>query len=157
MSKNNEKQPDILDEIRGLDKMVRKFLLIRLLAHVKFVSKKILRYKEGIRSVLAEAGIPEEDIKRIIDFVNESPEVKLTEQELKEARQESRDFVKGKRRDIEQEIEKQSPKFPNVGSDFYNTLGTQESVFYTSLANSAPATDEITFTNSAGESLNLKA
>jgi len=114
--------PDVLDEIREVDKAVRRALLIKVLSHLKYISRKILRYKLLISEELKAMGMSDEDTKRIIDFINESTEVKLTDEEKKEIQRDAKDSIRDKKKSIEGEMEKRA--VPNSDNVFYANLGT---------------------------------
>lgn len=139
-----ETATDILEEIRAVDKMVKRALLFKVLSHLKYISRKMLRYKELVRAELKEMGVSEDDSKRIIDFINESADVKLTEDDLKSIRKDARDSIQEKKKEIEKGMEKNDVPFystPNIpsgiqmgklsGDYYYNQT---DNIYYTSTA-----------------------
>lgn len=150
---------DVLDEIRQVEKAARRALLIKVLGHLKYVSRKILRYKELIRAELAEMGISEDDAKRIIDFINESGDVKLSEDEIKEIRQEAKDSIRDKKKSIEGEIERKA--VPDKINAFYANLATSapNEKYFNTIDNTVYTTttgSDLTMRNDAGSELSVK-
>lgn len=85
MSKETQ-EVDVLDQVKKIDKAVRAKLLIEKIALLKKYAREVNELKEKSMIVLEELGLSDKDMKRIIDYVNELPEVKLSERDKKDLR-----------------------------------------------------------------------
>lgn len=81
---NEEKEKDVLDRLRDVDKTVKARLLFQVVEDMRYSSRQLLEIKEKNLARLAAIGISEKDIKRIIDYINELPEVRLTESDIED-------------------------------------------------------------------------
>lgn len=110
MSKDDKKTPgeigDVLDQIKEIERMVKAQTLIKILSTLKQNAREILELKEETTALLEELGISETDSKRIIDFINNSSEVQLTEKDKKDIREEVKTVVSAKKKISQEEFEK---------------------------------------------------
>lgn len=119
--KDKEKQPDILDDIRAMERMTKRLVLIKMLSEIKKMAHDILELKEKGLVLLEEVGISKEDSKKIIDFVNSQSSVKLSESDIKSIREWAKAKVEGQTAEVEKKIDK-SDNFPILGS--YKLFGS---------------------------------
>src|SRR2546423_14706736 len=101
MAKEDEKKPDILDDIKRIDRAIRAKTLAEVLATLKEKAHEVLRLKEETNQLLEAAGVSTEDSKRIIDFVNSLDDVQLSETEKRSLREETKEEVSGIRKKAE--------------------------------------------------------
>lgn len=80
-TKNQVEDNDILSDIRELETRKRKALLAKKIVDLKKVAKRINELKAETELLFEELHLTKEDSKRVIDFVNELDEVKLTASE----------------------------------------------------------------------------
>jgi len=99
------KEPDILDEIKKVEKITKAQLLRKAIKKIKDYAREIVELKEKTQIELEEIGIKDEDIKRVIDFVNSLPDVQLTENDKKDLRDSVKKSVQSEKKDVEKEIE----------------------------------------------------
>lgn len=97
---------DVLDQIKEIERAVKAQTLIKILSSLKQYAREILELKEKTTASLEELGISEADIKRVIDFINNSPEVQLTENDKKKLREEVKQSVASKKKNSQEEFEK---------------------------------------------------
>lgn len=117
---------DVLDQIRKADKLIKQQLLLKKLKDIKKMARQILELKEQSVMILEEIGIEAGDVKRVIDFINESSDVKLTEEDRNDLRRSIKDSVKSKKNEIHNELEKHIEKNPFIGySTTTSSLGSQ--------------------------------
>lgn len=114
-AKPEEKKDDILDQVRKAERAVKMHLLMRQLATLKKIAREVLMAKEESRLILQDVGVSEEDIKRVIDFINSSPEVQLSKDDVEELRNKVRGKGKKEREDIQEKIEKNPLVFTGGG------------------------------------------
>ncbi|MBW2968552.1 hypothetical protein KY314_00330 [Candidatus Woesearchaeota archaeon] len=105
MDKKEEKK-DVLEEIKKLEELKRKAILLQLISNVKKYAKEILVLKKTCEVILTEADIEEKDIKRIIDFLNNLPDVQLSKEDIKEIREKIKKDIKEKKKKITEKTEK---------------------------------------------------
>jgi len=82
MKENTPK--DVLDTIKEAEKKTKARVLLKSLTEIKGMTRSILELKEKTIIMLEEIGMSEEDIKRVIDFVNSV--VILSESDKKDIR-----------------------------------------------------------------------
>ena len=145
-----DKKEDILDSIKKIEKTVKLHVLLKSLEELKQKAKRVMELKEEAAALLEEADVNPKDIKRVIDFVNES--IKLTDDDKVEIRKKMKEFVKDKKNDTQKEINK---------SPFYFGGATGSNSSITGSANCFTATTSgmswngATLTSSSGNSLNI--
>lgn len=83
---SEETQIDVLDQVKKIDKAIKAKLLIEKIAQLKEFAREVNVLREQSVATLEELDLSPKDIKRIIDYVNELPEVKLSERDKKEIR-----------------------------------------------------------------------
>lgn len=109
------KKDDILDQVRKAERAVKMHLLMKQLAVLKQLARDVLVAKEKSRLILQDVGVSEEDIKRVIDFLNSSPEVQLSKDDVEELRDKVRNEGKKQRSEIQEKIEKSPMFFTGAG------------------------------------------
>jgi uncharacterized protein YjiS (DUF1127 family) len=82
------KEVDVLDQVKKIDKAVKAKLLIEKIAILKQYAREVNELREKSVANLEELGLSKKDIKRIIDYINELPEVKLSEKDKEAIRDE---------------------------------------------------------------------
>ena len=107
--KVEKKSHDILDDIKRVEKILTQQLLVRVISQLKQEAKETLKRKIRVKLMLKEVGISDDDAKRVIDFVNELPEVKLTEEEVKEIRDSVRESVRRDKSKVQKKMEEVAP------------------------------------------------
>ncbi len=108
----DEKKNDVLDHIKKAEKVIKTNLLIKQMGQLKTLARELLEIKERSVMILEDVGVEDADIKRVIDFINSSPEVQLTEGDKRELREKIRREGKSKRQDVQREME----QYPFFGS-----------------------------------------
>lgn len=97
-----EKEFDAFEAVRKHEKLVKARLFIKSLEQIKKLSREILESKEKCLAILEEVGIKDAEIKKVIDFVNET--VKLTEEDRKDIRQSIKKSVKSDKEDANKKV-----------------------------------------------------
>lgn len=152
---------NILDEVKRVERFTRQQLLVKAITDLKKEAKRIAGIKYRTKLMLEKIGVGEADIKRVIDFVNELPEAKLTDSDKKEIKErvdsnvkDSRDFVAKKIEDSP--IQMNEPKWAGIRNplaDNYIADGyVHDNVRY--LCNEDNT--KMTFKDSCGSTLDLK-
>ena len=126
MEKETQKE-DILDSIKKVEKVVKVQLLMKSLEELKKKAKKVLELKQESTWLLEEVGVDTKDIKRVIDFINES--VKLTEEDIKDIQRNVKSFLRDKKEYVQRDMD----KTPYWGGTITGTGGNQS--YYTSALN----------------------
>jgi len=131
MSENKQKdtkeEVDILDQVRIMEKNVKARMLMKKIVELKELCKDIKEDKEECVIILQEIGIDEKDIKRIIDFINNSADVDLTEEDKKQIRERVKKNVKNERERLNEKVsEMMTSTSPSIskswcGSDAFYT------------------------------------
>lgn len=98
------KEGDVLDELRKIDKAIKAKLLIEKLAQLKKIARQINELREETTVSLEELGLTKADIKRVIDYINESPGVKLTKADKEEIRDRVRNEGEEEREKVEEKV-----------------------------------------------------
>ena len=150
MEKETKKE-DILEQIKKAEKLIKMNLLLKQLATLKKLAKEVLVAKEKSTLILEEVGVSQEDIKRVIDFINSSSEVQLSESDKKDLREKVKKEHSEKRDEVQKEIEKH-PFYGGSSQMFASSgLGTDSNNWtYTNTANA------VNLTNTAGQTLEVK-
>jgi hypothetical protein len=113
MAKDEEdKKPDILDDIKRIDRAVRAKTLANVLSTLKEKAHEVLLLKEQTNMLLEAVGVSAEDAKRIIDFVNSLDDVQLSESEKQNLREDTREEVS----EVKKKAEKKVNEAPTVMS-----------------------------------------
>ena len=120
------KPVDILDEVKAIERAVRKKRLLAALTELKDKAHKILELKEECLSLLEAIGVSDEDQKRIIDYVNNSSDVALSESEKKDIR------IKAKEKEVSEKkkVETKIKEDPVVLNTLYSVPTGWESKIY---------------------------
>lgn len=165
--KNVEKSEkvDILDEIRHIERQIKQQILLKAVTDLKDEAKKIKRMKLKTQLKLAEMGLSEADAKRVIDFINESSESQLSDEEIKELRREAIQEVKGKKKEMVEKMEK-NPQYgyfmnANAGDiTYYKTaaLNHVDPLWQTHqpFTSSIDDNGRVTLTDSTGSTASIK-
>ena len=112
------KPMDVLDEIKAIERVVRKKRLLAALTELKDKAHKILELKEECLSLLEAIGVSDEDQKRIIDYVNNSGDVVLSESEKKDIRTKAKEKEVSEKKKVETKIKED----PVVFNTLYSML-----------------------------------
>jgi len=154
MSKEKEKIPSILDEIKKVEKITKRNLLLKQLVKIKKLSKEILEDKKKCELLLQEIGIKSDDIKKVIDFVNNLPEVQLSEEDIRELKREIKGKVVEEKKDVEEKIIREMERDPAL------ILNTPSSYISTTTASSVDimggTTGNVFLCSSSGDELKIK-
>jgi hypothetical protein len=158
------KETDILDHFKSVERMIRTRLLVKAINQLKEKAREIIELKAECTMVLEESGVKEKDIKRILDFINDTPEVQLSDEDKKELRQSVRNRIKREKEDVKKAVDKQLDNTPistsystSASSSPSNSFsGDVYSYFFTDSDPLNGKYDNITLTSTTGESLNLK-
>lgn len=132
MSKDEKKTTDILDDVKKAEKVVKAQLLVKKIGELKKLAKDVLLAKEKSKIILEEIGIKDKDIKRIIDFVNESEDVKLTKADKENLKDDIQDDCVEERKKIMRKIE-ESPNWLPALKGFTNQAYASDTVMSSSL------------------------
>lgn len=110
---------DVLEQVKRVEKAIKAKMLIEKIAQLKQHAREINELKEKSVATLEALDLSDKDIKRVIDYINELPDVKLSEKDKKAIRDSvSEDVVEEK---VEQEkqireinIEKFFKDYPRI-------------------------------------------
>ena len=116
MANNEDKKPDVLEDIKRIDRAVRAKTLAQVLSTLKAKAHEILELKEKTNALLEAAGVSAEDAKRIIDFVNSLDDVQLSDEEKRKLREDARNEIAG----VKKQAEKKVNESPVVTSGYVN-------------------------------------
>ncbi len=97
-------EPDILEQVKKVEKAVKAKLLIEKIAILKQHAREVNVLKEQSVATLEELNLSDKDIKRLIDYINELPEVKLTDKDKLAIREEAKEEVDEERSAIEEKL-----------------------------------------------------
>jgi hypothetical protein len=115
---DDTKKPDILEDIKKIDKAVRAKALANLLSTLKEKAKEVLVLKEETNNLLEAIGVSADDTKRVIDFVNSLDDVQLSESEKRKLKDEAKEEVKT----IKQRAEKKVNESPMATVSYVNVI-----------------------------------
>jgi len=101
-----ENDVDILDEVKKIDRVKRRQLLLTEFEKVKQLAKQVIESKEKCKMILEEVGLKEEDIKKVIDFVNSMDEVKLSDSKRENLRDTVKIGIKVRRDEIAEKMQR---------------------------------------------------
>jgi len=87
MKEKIEKKPDVLEDVKEVDRKIRAKILYKKIGDIKEWAKEIATLKEKTELLLEELGVEKEDIKRLIDYATNSPEAQLTDADKKDLRE----------------------------------------------------------------------
>lgn len=153
-TKTKETTPDILDDVKRVERAVKAKLLMNAISEIKERAREILELKEETTMILEEIGIDEKDIKRIIDFINNS--VSLTQSDKDKIRQ----SIKNEKEKDSEKIEKEiisSPYFSQPLAYNMHAFSNTAGVNTVGLADSFTLTSSLGATsNAGGNSLEIK-
>ena len=125
-SPEQESEPkDILDDLRKIDKKEKMKQLKELMNYLKVLQKKINMTKYECKEAIKQLGFDDKDVKRIIDFIGEMPDVKLNRKDKKKIEEKIQDKLNGETEKSEEEnLNTYSFSSPPEGSfpDNYSNL-----------------------------------
>ena len=138
-----EPKKDILDQIKRAESAIKQMTLIKMMSDIKEMANSVLELKEKCSAILTAVGVAPEDVKRVIDFVNNLPSVQLDDKDRETIRNWAREQVQSKRKDVEKKVEDKMKPYDFIvsanrshlalDSNFYqNTGGTAVPLTYTS-------------------------
>lgn len=87
------KKTDILEDVKELDRKVRSKIVYDKLSDIKKWAREIAELKQKTQFLLEELGVETEDIKRLIDYANNSPDAQLSKDDLEEMKDEVKDMI----------------------------------------------------------------
>lgn len=152
-----EEGADVLDQVRKAEKIVKTHLLMKRLADLKKLARTIHEAKEESRQLLADIGMKDEDVKRVIDFVNELPEVQLSEGDRKDIRDRVRNEGKKARREVQEKIEKSPAVFTGLtGSNMFSAVNTASSLDALNNFTTISTGGNLVMTSTDGNTLEIK-
>jgi uncharacterized protein YoxC len=148
-----KKEVDILDQVRNAEKVLKTHLLLKQLQVIKKLAKEVLITKEKTKMILEDIGLKEEDVKKVIDFVNSLPEVQLSETEIKELKEDVKDEGKKERQTIQKKIEESPLTFTGASGSL-----TSANCYYAgTTGNGMNAYDTVTLQQgTTSQSLNIQ-
>jgi len=125
---------DILDQIKRAESAIKQMTLIKMMSEIKQMANQVLELKEKCTAILAEIGVTPEDIKRVIDFVNNLSSVQLDDKDKERICNWAREQVNSKRKDVEKRVEDKIKPYdfavsahPSLALDndnFYQNMGS---------------------------------
>lgn len=89
-----QEENDVLEQVKKVEKSIKAKILIDKIGELKKHAKQINELKECSIATLEELQLSKADVKRIIDYINELPDVKLTEREKADIREDVDDEMK---------------------------------------------------------------
>lgn len=105
---NKEKKSnDILDDVKKEESRIKRVLFLQQFNRMKELAHRRLRLQEELRTTCEQLGLSKTDTKRVIDFINEGDDVKLTERDIGEIESLVRDKLAGRKKELFEEIEEQ--------------------------------------------------
>ena len=133
MSEEN-KELDILDEVKNLEKVIKAKTLQRVVKKMKESARKVLELKEETHALLDTLKVSEKDSKRLIDFVNTLEEVTLSEMDKKGIKEDAKRYVHAEKEKVSSKIDQmnyQSSPFSTSSTNFngYGTNAPQNVMF----------------------------
>jgi len=160
-------KPDILDDIKNMEKLVKVRTLQKAMSSIKEKARKILELKEETTAILDSLEISSEDSKRIIDFVNSLTEVKLTEDDKKSIRDRVKSTIKDSKETISRKLSDRLEDWGTTKDTFYSNMNILQTAPYNSASGYTPVSSNTTmycnaadvesfsFTSADGKSLSL--
>lgn len=115
---SEKKQPDVLDQLKAVEKRAKLHLLLKKVVAIRKMAREINYLKEKSQLTLEALGIDEKEIKRIIDYVNEQPGVKLSADDRKQLRDDINKTVDDEKRQGEEQITKLLEEKPQLYDNF---------------------------------------
>lgn len=126
---------DILDQVKKIDKAIKAKLLIEKIAQLKTYAREVNELREKSVATLEELDLSPKDIKRIIDYINELPEVKLSERDKEEIRSDINEVMTEEKQETEKTFrEVDLEKFMKT---VYHPTTTASGPWYTTTAGHA--------------------
>ena len=110
------------ENFKKIEETKKKQLMSKILTLVKNMSKEIQENKELCNMYLEEISIEEKEKKRIIDWINNLPDVQPDEDRKKELKEQVKSQLKSKKSEIERKIE-EKPEILWKDTLQYNTNG----------------------------------
>lgn len=110
---------DVLEDIKKIDKAIKAKVLIEQITNIKKLAKKMNQLRYETTCILNELDVSEKDQKRIIDYVNELPEVKLSEDDEAEIEDKAHRSVKGNKEEVEETV--RGTQLPQIIERFYHS------------------------------------
>jgi len=101
------KPRDILDDVRRNESRIKRALFLSHFSCMKEMAHQRLCLQEELRATCEQLGLSKDDTKRVIDFINESDDVRLTESDIEDVAEKVRDTLSDSRQDLVKELEKQ--------------------------------------------------
>lgn len=114
-------QPDILDQVRKAEKVIKTHLLIKRIAALKVLAKEVRSAKKEAHLLLEDIGIEGKDVKRVIDFVNDLPETQLSREDVKKIKNKVRRETKEVREEIQEKMEEAPIPFVGATTNLLST------------------------------------
>jgi macrodomain Ter protein organizer (MatP/YcbG family) len=152
-----QEEVDVLEQVKKVEKAIKAKILIEKIGELKTIAKEINELKEQSLATLEELQLSEKDMKRIIDYINELPDVKLTDKEKQKIRDEISEEMTGEKEENEKsfrdiDIEKFMKAAPFVGYSYSNTVDSSTTGFSTTAGGYYAGSDTFTLTcsNSSG-------
>lgn len=76
-------EADILDDLRRAESLNKQRLFLKNLSNIRKLARAVQEAKAEIEAILESVGVKDKDTKRVIDFVNELDDVKMTDEQRK--------------------------------------------------------------------------
>lgn len=127
---NDKEQPkSTFDQIKKIEELKKKQLIAKILTTIRELSKQVLENKELCVLYLQEIENDETEQKRIIDWINNLPDVALDEDKKKELKDKVKQNLKERKKEVQEKIEKEPEKYyaflnPNPTISSYYTMDT---------------------------------
>jgi hypothetical protein len=119
MSENKDKK-SILDRVKDLEVAKKQRVLIKNIQKLKELCADVIETKEEVNILLEKLGISKEEGKALIDFLNESDDVKMVEDKRKEIEERVEKELKQDKSkvadDLEKALEKEGYVFATLGN-----------------------------------------
>lgn len=119
-TEKENKQLDIVDEIKKIEQTIRRKALLNVINDIKAKARKIIELKEETSTLLESLGINDIDSKRVIDFVNSLPDTQLSDSDKKDIKEKMSNEAKKQKTAASKKIE----DAPITLTNYSNWLGS---------------------------------
>ena len=92
-----EQKTDILEDVKRAEKKVKAKLLLKKISELKEIAYEVNKLKAKMQIILEELDVSDKDAKRVIDYINEKSEVKLSDEDKRAIKKEVREDVSDKK------------------------------------------------------------
>lgn len=152
-----EPKKDILDQIKRAESAIKQMTLIKMMSDIKEMANSVLELKEKCSAILTAVGVAPEDVKRVIDFVNNLPSVQLDDKDRETIRNWAREQVQSKRKDVEKKVEDKMKPYDFIVSANRSHLALDNNFYQNTGVTSVPLTysSDVVLCSASGDKLEI--